>query len=69
MENKKDNKMSDAHIKASRKYDEKNNLVTIACKITKEYKIEIESHYKSKGYTSMNSYLLDLIKKDMEQLV
>lgn len=47
-------------------YQKRKNIVTIACKVTKEYKEDIEKHYKSKGYKSFNAYMLDLIKKDIE---
>lgn len=63
--NKKENKTKDSQIKASMNYDERKGLVTIACKITKDYKTEIEKHYKSKGYKSTNEYLLTLIENDM----
>lgn len=64
MENKE--KIRESNRKAVAKYAEKNNLCTMAIKITKEYKTKIELHYKNKGYTSANRYILDLIKKDME---
>ena len=62
---KKENKTKDSQIKASRNYDERKGNVTIACKVTKDYKKEIEQYYKSKGFKSMNEYLLSLIESDM----
>lgn len=62
---KKENKTKDSQIKASRDYDKRKGIITIACKVTKNYKSEIENHYKSKGYSSMNEYLLALIESDM----
>lgn len=59
-------KTRDSQIKASINYDKRNSLVTIACKVNLDYKKRIIEHYQKKGYTSINSYLLDLIKKDME---
>lgn len=63
--NKKENKTKDSQIKASMNYDERKGLVTIACKVTRIYKAEIEKHYKKNGYNSMNEYLLALIENDM----
>ena len=62
----KENKTKASQIKASINYDKKNNLKTIACKVTRTYQAEIELHAKSKGYKSINSYLLALIEKDMK---
>lgn len=62
---KKENKTKDSQIKASMNYDERKGIITIACKVTKDYKKEIEQHYKSRGYKSMNEYLLALIESDM----
>lgn len=62
---KKENKTKESQIKASRDYDERKGNITIACKVTKDYKKEIEKHYRAKGYKSMNEYLLALIKSDV----
>ena len=62
----KDNKTRPSQIKASQEYDKRKGLVTIACKITQDFKMEIESHIKLKGYKSINSYLIDLINADMD---
>lgn len=59
------NKTSASQIKASREYDKRKGLTTIACKVTKEYKSQIEKHMTDKGYKSINAYLLGLIEKDM----
>lgn len=58
-------KTSKAQIEAVKRYNEKNGLVTIACKVTKEYRDIIKDHAIKKGFTSVNAYLLDLIEKDM----
>ena len=60
-------KTKESQIKATRKYDEKMGLVVIGCKVTKEQKENILFHSKEKGYKSINSYLLALIEKDMNQ--
>lgn len=62
---KKENKTKESQIKATRDYDERKGNITIACKVTKDYKKGIEQHYKNKGYKSMNEYLLSLIESDM----
>lgn len=61
-----ENKTKDSQIKATREYDKRKGLVTIACKITQDFKSEIETHAKSKGYKSINAYLIDLIQADMK---
>lgn len=58
-------KTSKAQIEAVKRYNEKNGLVTIACKVTKEYRKAIQDHAASKGFTSVNAYLLDLIERDI----
>lgn len=58
-------KTSKAQIEAVKRYNEKNGLVTIACKVTKEYRKVIQDHAASKGFTSVNAYLLDLIERDI----
>ena len=62
---KKENKTKDSQIKASVNYDKRKGNTTIACKVTKEYKEQIEKHLKNKGYNSMNEYLLSLIENDI----
>lgn len=62
-----ENKTKDSQIKATREYDKRKGLVTIACKISQDFKKDIEIHIKSKGYKSINAYLIDLIKSDMNK--
>ena len=63
----KENKTSASQIKASVEYDKRKGLTTIACKVKKEYKAQIEKHYKGKGYKSFNEYLLALIEMDINE--
>ena len=63
----KENKTSASQIKASVEYDKRKGLTTIACKVNKEYKAQIEKHYKEKGYKSFNEYLLALIEMDIKE--
>lgn len=63
--NKKENKTKDSQIKAVVNYDKRKGNTTIACKVTTEYKTEIERHFREKGYRSFNEYLLALIESDM----
>lgn len=44
---------------AKEKYDRLN------IQVPKGKKIEIETHWKSKGYKSLNAYVNDLINRDM----
>lgn len=67
MSTEKENKTSASQIKASVEYDKRKGLTTIACKVNKEYKSQIEKHYKEKGYKSFNEYLLTLIEIDMKE--
>lgn len=59
-----ENKTKASQIKASVEYDKRKGIVTIACKVTRIQKENIEKHYKNKGCKSMNEYLLSLLKKD-----
>lgn len=59
-----ENKTKASQIKASVEYDKKRGIITIACKVTKIQKENIEKHYKNKGCRSMNEYLLSLLKND-----
>lgn len=59
-----ENKTKASQIKASIEYDKKRGIITIACKVTKIQKENIEKHYKNKGCKSMNEYLLLLLKND-----
>lgn len=49
------------------KYDTeyaKNNYDRCIFNLPKGEKAELEKHWKSKGYKSLNTYINDLIKKD-----
>ena len=67
MSKEKENKTSASQIKASVEYDKRKGNTTIACKVNKEYKSQIEKHYKEKGYKSFNEYLLALIEMDIKE--
>ena len=56
-------KKSTYNAKAQKKYNMKNK--NIACKVSNEKYKEIKKHAENKGFSSLNSYVLDLIKKDM----
>lgn len=62
---RKENKTKDSQIKASRSYDERKGNTTIACKVTKDHKEQIEKHFRNKGYKSFNEYIISLINADM----
>lgn len=61
----KENKTSAKQIRYSMDYDKRNDLKTISCKVNRTYQAQIEEHAKSKGYKSINAYLLALIDNDM----
>ena len=60
-----ENKKSTYDAKAQKKYNEKFKFIT--CKIEKGKAEEIKQHAIKKGFTSLNSYIIDLINKDMEK--
>lgn len=62
---KKENKTKASQIAAVKNYDNKNGKVTIACKITESLKKDIELRAETKGFKSINAYLLDLINNDL----
>lgn len=55
---------TEAERKAMKKYREKRKK--IACDVDIELYEEIKAHSEIKGYKSLNSYIIDLIKKDMQ---
>lgn len=55
---------SDAEKKAKRKY-QNTKRKKIACDVSNNMYDNIKLHAIKKGFTSINSYVLDLIKKDM----
>ncbi len=63
--NMNENKTKASQIKASVEYDKRKDIITIACKVTKDKKEIIEKHYKNKGYKSMSEYLFALIDNDI----
>lgn len=56
--------LSEAGKKAQKKYDMKRKK--ISCSVSNERYEEIKAHMEQKGFSSMNSYVLDLINKDIE---
>lgn len=56
-------KKSTYNAKAQKKYNKKRKK--IACTVSNELYDDVKLHADKKGYTSINSYVLDLIKKDM----
>lgn len=67
MMSEKENKTKASQIKASVDYDKRKGNVTIACKVNREYKEQIEKHASNNGYKSINAYLLALIENDMNE--
>lgn len=62
--------MSDRRIEDIIKYRnewQRENLERIAFTVPKGQRAKIREHAKSRGYTSVNKYLLNLIKKDMNE--
>ena len=57
-------KKSTYNYKAQKKYNEK--ITTLNCKMPNEEAEILKKHICKKGFKSVNAYLLDLIKKDME---
>lgn len=56
-------KKSTYNAKAQKKYNEKRKK--IACTVSNELYDDVKLHADKKGFKSINSYVLDLIKKDM----
>lgn len=57
-------KKSTYNAKAQKKYNQKFKI--ISCKIDLDFYADVKLHADKKGYKSLNSYIIDLIKKDME---
>ena len=55
---------TEAERKAMKKYREKRKK--IACDVNIELYEKVKTHADKKGYKSLNSYIIDLIKKDMQ---
>ena len=52
-------------VKYNTEYN-KTNYEELRFRVSKGQKTVIEAHWKSRGYKSLNSYINDLIKKDMQ---
>lgn len=59
-----DIKKSTYNAKAQKKYNQR--FKNIACKCDIDYYNKVVEHMKKKGFTSVNSYLLDLINNDIK---
>ena len=57
-------KKSTYNAKAQKKYNQK--FKNIACKVDLDFYADVKLHADNKGYKSLNSYIIDLIKKDMQ---
>ena len=55
---------SDAEKKAKRKYQNEKRK-KIACDVNIELYEKVKKYSELKGFKSLNSYIIDLIKKDM----
>lgn len=53
-------------IKYNNEYN-KENYADIKLRLPKDMKKDVEDHFQSKGYTSMNSYIKALIEADMNK--
>lgn len=56
-------KKSTYNAEYQKRYNEKRKK--IACNVSNDLYEDIKLHAGNKGFTSINSYVLDLIKKDM----
>ena len=52
------------NAKAQKKYNQK--FKNIACKVDLDFYADVKLYADNKGYKSSNSYIIDLIKKDMQ---
>ena len=57
-------KKSTYNAKAQKKYNQKFKIVS--CKVDLDFYADVKLLADKKGYKSLNSYIIDLIKKDME---
>ena len=57
--------LTEAQKKAMRKY-QNNKRKKIACDVSIDLYEEIRIHAEKKGYNSLNSFIMDLIKNDMK---
>jgi predicted HicB family RNase H-like nuclease len=58
-----DNKKSTYNAEAQKKYNQK--FKNIACKVSIEEYNKIKQHAESKGFKSLNAYVINLIDKDI----
>ena len=56
-------KKSTYNAKAQKKYNQKFKIVS--CKVDLSFYANIKIHADKKGFESLNSYIIDLIKNDM----
>lgn len=56
-------KKSTYNAKAQKKYNQKFKI--ISCKVDLDFYDKVKTHTKKRGYKSLNSYIIELIKKDM----
>lgn len=59
-------KYSEAQAKAVKKYLEKNDLVKLEIRVSRDKKEEYKQQAESKG-ESLNSYIIKLIEKDIAE--
>lgn len=59
-------KYSEAQAKAAKKYLEKNDLVEIKFRVSRDKKEEYKQQAESKG-ESLNAYIIRLIEKDIAE--
>ena len=57
-------KKSTYNAKSQKKYNKKRKQ--IAASVNNNFYDEIKQHAQNKGFTSINSYVIDLIKRDMD---
>ena len=53
-------------VKYNNQYN-KENYARLSIQVPKGEREYIDTHWKSKGYKSFNSYVMDLIRKDMNE--
>ena len=56
-------KKSTYNAKAQKKYNQKFKI--ISCKVDLDFYDKVKTHTEKRGYKSLNSYIIELIKKDM----
>ena len=56
-------KKSTYDAKAQKKYNQK--FKNVSCKVDLDFYAEVKTHTEKRGYKSLNSYIIELIKKYM----